>query len=113
MKNRVARKKKVRIQRIIRNTITAGLMVIAFGSGFLGHTVLKAHAEVKPDSPLKAYYTSVQIKPNDSLWDIAEQYSANSNFTVRQYVNELKRMNNLSSESIHAGEYITVVYYAE
>jgi hypothetical protein len=88
-------------------------MIAAFCSGFFGHTLLSAHAEVQPKATLVPYYTSIQIQHDDTLWDLAHTYAEGSGFTVRQYVDELKRMNHLKSEKIHAGEFLTVVYYAE
>lgn len=48
----------------------------------------------------------------DSLWSIAERYRANSGMEVRQYISELKEINGLVSDSIEAGDSLTVVYYA-
>jgi hypothetical protein len=88
-------------------------MIIAFCSGFFGHTMLSVHAEEEKALSLTPYYTSIQIQHDDTLWDIAREYADGSGYTVRQYVEELKRMNRLQSENIHAGEFLTVVYYAE
>lgn len=107
------RTRSFRAQRAVRSFLIAFLMALAFCSGFFGHTLLSAHAEEKPAPALKPYYTSVQIQHNDSLWDIAQRYAEGSGYTVRQYVSELKRMNHLSSDHIHAGEFLTVVYFAE
>jgi LysM repeat protein len=89
------------------------MMIAAFCSGFFGHTLLSAHAEEQSGADLVPYYTSIQIQHDDTLWDLAETYAKGSGYTVRQYVDELKRMNHLKSEVIHAGEFLTIVYYAE
>jgi len=86
-------------------------MLAAFWSGFFGHTILNAHAEEPASAPKNRYYTSVQIKKGDSLWDIARAYCPESDYSVSEYVDELKRMNGLSGDRIHSGEYITVVYF--
>ena len=88
-------------------------MILAFCSGFFGHTLLNARAEEEKAAKLNRYYTSVQLRQGDSLWDIARQYSTGSGYSCREYVEELKRMNGLTSERIHSGEYLTVVYFAE
>lgn len=89
------------------------LMILAFCSGFFGHTLLNARAEEEETPKLNRYYTSVQLRQGDSLWDIARQYSSGSGYSCREYVEELKRMNGLTSEQIHSGEYLTVVYFAK
>lgn len=99
--------------RRMRRLMIALLMAAAFCSGFFGHTLLSAHAEEETKPILNRYYTSVQLKKGDSLWDIAHTYAKGSGYTVREYVEELKRMNGLAGEDIHSGEFLTVVYFAE
>ncbi|MGN0158013.1 MAG: LysM peptidoglycan-binding domain-containing protein [Brotaphodocola sp.] len=97
----------------LRNLTVILLMILAFCSGFFGHTLLNARAEEKSIRSMNRYYTSIQLRQGDSLWDIANQYSRGTNYSVKEYVNELKKINGLKSESIHSGEYLTVVYFAE
>lgn len=56
------------------------------------------------------YYTSIQIENGDSLWSIAGEYRENSGMTTAQYVEELKNMNGLKEDTIHRGQYLTVMY---
>ena len=56
-------------------------------------------------------YRSVEIKEGDSLWNIARQYKKGSHMSTEEYVKELKRMNSLRSDTIHKGQFLTVVYY--
>lgn len=107
------RRQKIRIKRRFRNVIVVLLMILAFCSGFFGHTLLNAYAKEKSVQPMNRYYTSIQLRQGDSLWDIADQYSKGSNYSVKEYVNELKKINRLKGEDIHSGEYLTVVYFAE
>ena len=72
-----------------------------------------ARAKNTKEEPfLHKYYTSVQIHPGDTLWDIATQYCHNS-AQIKDYMQELRRINHLSGDKIHAGRYLTVVYYSE
>ena len=100
-------------KRRLRNFTIILLMILAFCSGFFGHTLLNARAEEAQLPELKRYYTSVQLHKGDSLWDLAEQYRVGSGYSRTEDVEELKRMNGLKSEQIHSGEYLTVVYFAE
>ena len=100
-------------KRRLRNLTIILLMILAFCSGFFGHTLLNARAEEQDSLQLNRYYTSVQLRQGDSLWDLAEQYRQGSPYSRSEYVEELKRMNGLKSEQIHSGEYLTVVYFAE
>lgn len=57
------------------------------------------------------YYKSVRIQEGDSLWKIASQYRAGSDMSVDEYVDHLKQMNGLKKDTIHSGQYLTVVYF--
>jgi len=56
------------------------------------------------------YYKSVQIRPGDSLWGLAEEYSG-GRMSVEDYIRELRSMNRLTSDTIHSGQYLTVLYF--
>lgn len=109
----MTRRQRIHLKRRLRDLTVVLLMILAFCSGFFGHTLLNAHAEEKSVRPLNRYYTSIQLRQGDSLWDIANQYSRGTNYSVTEYVNELKKINGLKGEDIHSGEYLTVVYFAE
>ena len=50
------------IRRHLRNFTVILLMILAFCSGFFGHTLLNARAEEKARPEWNRYYTSVQIR---------------------------------------------------
>ena len=54
---------------------------------------------------------SVEIKDGDNLWNIARQYKKGSRMSTEEYIRELKRMNSLRSDTIHKGQFLTIVYY--
>lgn len=92
----------------------AGIVGILFVTLFLwGGSILRAHAQQEQRVGLKRYYTSIQIQQGDSLWKYAEQYGKGSGYSKKEYVEELKRMNGLTRDEIHAGRYLTVVYFSE
>ncbi len=107
MKRRAVYRKRIRVLLIVL------MMLAAFFSGFLGHTLLSARAAEKNVKELHRYYTSIQLKPGDSLWDIAKTYSAGTGYSTAEYVKELRRVNGLSSDEIRSGDYITIVYFEE
>ncbi|MCI6886243.1 MAG: LysM peptidoglycan-binding domain-containing protein [Lachnospiraceae bacterium] len=109
----MTRRQRIQAKRRLRNLTIILLMILAFCSGFFGHTLLSAYAKEKSVRPRNRYYTSVQLRQGDSLWEIARKYSEGSGYSVDEYVEELKRMNGLKGEAIHSGEYLTVVYFAE
>ncbi|MBE5967229.1 MAG: LysM peptidoglycan-binding domain-containing protein [Lachnospiraceae bacterium] len=57
--------------------------------------------------------TSVQIKKGDTLWSIAKSYISDEYNDIDDYIDEIKTSNGLSSDTIHAGNYIIVPYYTD
>lgn len=55
--------------------------------------------------------TSVQIEEGDSLWSLASEYYSEEFISIANYIEEIKRMNNLSSDTLYAGNYILIPYY--
>lgn len=57
------------------------------------------------------YYKSIQLVQGDSLWSVAETYMSDHYGSIDEYITELMEMNNLHSDQIYAGQYLTVSYY--
>ena len=87
------------------------LLVLAFAwvlSGKIGAsnvTASSSHDSYK-------YYTSVQVKQGDSLWSIASAHMIAECGDVEDYIDEIKELNHLDNDAIHAGEYLLVPYYS-
>jgi len=62
---------------------------------------------------LNKYYKTITIQSGDTLWDIAKEYKAGNYQTTKEYVNELKEMNNLNTDNITSGQKLVVAYFAE
>lgn len=95
----------------IRKKGIAVISALLLLSVFLFGTL--ARADEKEENPsLYKYYTSVQICPGDTLWEIASEYCEDSS-QIKDYMRELKQINHLSNDEIHAGRYLTIIYYSE
>lgn len=57
-------------------------------------------------------YKSIELSYGDTLWKIAERYMDDSYDSIYDYIDDLKEINGLTSDEIHAGHYLTVVYSA-
>ncbi len=89
--------------------LSAALLLIGMSiGGFMGMNVFADEA-IAPN--LKPYYTSIRVEEGDSLWSIASRYFAESPMDIREYIYELKRINQLTDDTIHTGHYLMVVYY--
>lgn len=84
--------------------ITVGTIV--FGSCFS----LAQESDIAAKNQYK-YYTSITIEQGDSLWSIAEEYKTDQYESTQEYIDELVLVNNLTSETIHAGQHLMIAYY--
>ena len=60
----------------------------------------------------EASVAQVFVKKGDTLWDIATEYAPYTDLSVPEYVRQLKQMNHLGEDTIHAGCHLIVTYQA-
>ena len=53
------------------------------------------------------------IESGDTLWNIAERYYDSDIVSIPEYIEELRQINDLSTDMIRSGNYIVVSYYAD
>lgn len=56
-------------------------------------------------------YTSIEIQSGDSLWSIASEHMTEEYGSVQEYMKEIKSLNGLRSDEIHAGKFLVIPYY--
>lgn len=56
-------------------------------------------------------YISIPVSYNDTLWGIADEYYSGEFGSIKSYIKEIKRCNNLKSDTIYAGKHIVVPVY--
>ena len=54
------------------------------------------------------YYTNVLIDNGDTLWDIAKDNYSVEYGDFNDYIDEIRSLNHLSSDKIHAGGYLVI-----
>lgn len=109
-RRRLTGKRAVMRRIAVRRVVITGIAVLLFVTVFMGRTMFISMA--KEESQIAApYYKSIQIQEGDSLWGIANQYKKGSSMDTHEYIDHLKQMNSLKKDTIHAGQYLTVVYY--
>lgn len=74
-------------------------------------TAVPANAQTKDQIPPVATYDSIKIEQGQTLESIAREYNTDSYYTTYEYIDEIKRINNLYSDNIHAGCYLTVISF--
>ena len=105
---RVRRRKQVAKQKMM--LLLAITLLITIGSIAYG-TIFSSAKDPATDIPQYKYYKSITIEQGDSLWSIAEEYCTDAYEDTRDYIDELKELNGLTSETIHEGQHLVVAYY--
>ena len=107
-------KRKLRRQKEIRRKIFLTILsVCIILTCVLSYGALVSNASAEDDGIFYKYFTSIEVESGDTLWTIAEEYK-DENFyeSTKEYVEEVIRMNNLSSTQITAGQFIIIPYYS-
>ena len=87
------------------------VVVILLCAFFGKHLVMASDEE--SHNGYHRYFREITIQPGDSLWSIAQTYHQHSGMEIREYICELKRMNQLYSDEIRAGDSLTIVYFSQ
>ena len=91
--------RKIILHRLL--LISTILLIILFG------TIMVNASETKqPDK----YYTSIEVKHNDTLWSLESEYN-NGSETRDTYINNIKQLNHMDTDTIIEGIYILLYYY--
>lgn len=102
---------KQRIERRQRVRKIAGAAFLALY--LMGATILSYNALSPKASEGYKYYTSITIKPGDTLWDIANEYIDSEHYkNQKEYMDEVKSINHLEDGNLKAGQIIVVPYYS-
>ncbi len=88
-----------------------GGLLIMLSVTFCSLFVISSKAETKTESRPECYYTSVKIGLDDTLDSIAEEYNTTDYYSNSNYIDEIKRINNLYTDIIHPGCYLTVMCF--
>lgn len=65
----------------------------------------------KTSSDTDSYYQSIRVESGDTLWSIATEYCPDTQ-EIGDYIDEIKAINSIKTDTIKAGDYIIVSIYA-
>lgn len=87
-------------------TITLIIMMI-----FMLHSGPVLNAQT--DHVNAKYFTTIEVKSGDTLWEIAKEYRTVEYASMEDYLDEVKEINHIVGDEIISGGYLTIPYYAE
>ena len=91
---------------IKRMILLVGTLIVILLCTFALSTIATAKHTQAAQRGTQTTYVSIRIAGGDSLWSIAQEYHGLEN--TADFVEELKVLNNLSSDRIQTGSYILV-----
>ena len=104
------RRRKARAYRI--RLVSLAAVTAAACLAFLVLTLtLTARDAAADEQTVPIAYESVQVRSGDTLWSIAEEWQTDEWKDTRLYVQVIKEVNNLTSDTIHTGNYLIIPYY--
>lgn len=89
-----------------RMILLVGVLIVILLCTFALSTITTAKHTQAAQRGTRTTYKSICISGGDSLWSIAQEYRGIEN--TADFVEELKDLNNLSSDRIQTGSYILV-----
>ena len=103
------RAQKVQMEK--RLIVVIGIIVISLGI-LLGSSI-SAFASAREKARIHKYYTSIQLRQGDSLWERAGEY-ASTDQSEQEFIDEVCEVNGISESNIlHSGQYLVVPYYSD
>ena len=103
------RAQKVQMEK--RLIVVIGIIVISLGI-LLGSSI-STFASAREKARTHKYYTSIQLRQGDSLWELAGEY-ASTDQSEQEFIDEVCEVNGISESNIlHSGQYLVVPYYSD
>lgn len=98
-----------KMRRLLFILVTAFILVTGV---LIGSSVVKASNLITgPKYEKTKCYTSVRVDANTTLWDIAGEYMSEGYSSKTAYIDEIKRINHLNSDTIYTGQHLSIPYY--
>ena len=60
----------------------------------------------------RQYYTTVTVEDGDTLWTLADAYMDDQYQNKREFIAEVKQLNQIDENRIHEGTQLVIPYYS-
>lgn len=77
---------------------------------FIAFIIFSNKADAEDSREIYTYYTSYEIQPGDTLWTIADQFMGPDFTDKTTFIDNIKRLNHMSTDSITAGNHLVIEY---
>lgn len=112
-RERIIRNNRIRRQKEMRKNIILIIMTICLVITFsLSLNSFLSDAKEDGGKTYNKCYKSITISNDDTLWSIAKEYMDDEHYdSVNDYIKEVKKINELSTNNITYGAHLIVPYY--
>ena len=93
----------------IRTIIAILTLLIILGGVLLGSS---RRSQASADHPIYKYYTTVTVEDGDTLWTLADAYMDDQYQNKREFITEVKQLNQIDENRIHEGTQLVIPYYS-
>lgn len=99
-------------KRTVKMSILGFLFLVVFAGFIFGSLIARAQSCMAQNNDNK-YFTNITVEEGDTLWNVAEEYMDEEHYdSIYEYMDELKKMNHLTSDELYAGQNLVVTYYS-
>lgn len=102
------RRNRLRLQSLLAAVFGAALLVFVICL-LLPSVRAKAESSVSYEKRI----VSVRVAENDSLWKIAARFYCSEKESIPDFINDIKRINHLKSDTIYPDTYLVIQYYVK
>ena len=97
----------------IRTIIAILTLLIILGGVLLGSSWSDARrSQASADHPIFKYYTTVTVEDGDTRWTLADAYMDDQYQNKREFIAEVKQLNQIDENRIHEGTQLVIPYYS-
>ncbi len=102
------RRNRLRLQRLFAVILFASLV-----SPCLYLVVPSVKAKAESGISYERRIVSVRVAENDSLWKIAERFYCKEKESIPDFIDDIRRINHLESDTIYPDTYLIIQYYVK
>lgn len=109
---RQMKKKRIELRKNIKIFFVLPMLLVVLAyTIYYGGVLSNAHGNLQEDPVGFKYYKSIEIKQGDSLWGIAQKYMTEEYDSPQEYIEEIKQLNGLTSDTLQESKHLLVAYY--
>lgn len=91
--------------------LTIKIIIAAFTVIILLGIIRNVKASALPGPAGQLTCTSVRVEQGDTLWSIAREYYTDDYDSFEEYIDVIKKTNNMTTDRLYKGCYIIVPHY--